>query len=101
MGDTGAASLGTALGVVAMLTNSTLVLFIIVFIYVIESGSVAIQLFSKRFLGRKVFLAAPIHHHFEAKGWPETKVTMRIWIFTAGTALIGVIVGILGAGKFH
>lgn len=101
MGDTGAASLGTALGVVAMLTNSTLVLFIIVFIYVLESGSVAIQLFSKRFLGRKVFLAAPIHHHFEAKGWPETKVTMRIWIFTAVTALIGVIIGILGAGKFH
>ena len=101
MGDTGAASLGTALGVVAMLTNSTLVLFLIVFIYVIESGSVAIQLFSKRFFGRKVFLAAPIHHHFEAKGWPETKVTMRIWIFTAVTATMGVIIGILGAGKFH
>jgi len=101
MGDTGAASLGTALGVVAMLTNSTLVLFLIVFIYVIESGSVAIQLFSKRFFGRKVFLAAPIHHHFEAKGWPETKVTMRIWIFTAVTAIMGVIIGILGAGKFH
>ena len=101
MGDTGAASLGTALGVVAMLTNSVLVLFIIVFIYVLESGSVAIQLFSKRFLGRKIFLAAPIHHHFEALGWPETKVTMRIWIGTAVTALIGVIIGILGAGKFH
>jgi phospho-N-acetylmuramoyl-pentapeptide-transferase len=101
MGDTGAVSLGTTLGVVAMLTNSAIVLFIIVFIYVLESGSVVIQLTSKKFFGRKVFLAAPIHHHFEAKGWPEYKVVMRAWIFTFMTALVGVIVGILGAGKFH
>lgn len=99
MGDTGAMSLGTTLGVVAMLTNSVLVLFIIVFIYVLESGSVAIQLFSKKFFHRKIFLAAPIHHHFEAKGWPEPKVTMRAWIFSLVTALIGVIIGILGMGK--
>lgn len=99
MGDTGAMALGTTLGVVALLTNSVLVLFIIVFIYVLESGSVVIQLFSKKFLHRKVFLAAPIHHHFEAKGWPEPKVTMRAWIFSLMTALIGVIVGILGMGK--
>jgi phospho-N-acetylmuramoyl-pentapeptide-transferase len=101
MGDTGAISLGTTLGVIAMLTNSILVLFIIVFIYVLESGSVVIQLTSKRLFKRKVFLAAPIHHHFEAKGWPETKVTMRAWIFTLVTALIGMIVGILGAGRYH
>jgi phospho-N-acetylmuramoyl-pentapeptide-transferase len=101
MGDTGAISLGATLGVVAMLTNSTLVLFLIVFIYILESGSAVIQLTSKKFFKRKVFLAAPIHHHFEAKGWPETKVTMRIWIFTAVTALIGIIVGILGMGKYH
>jgi phospho-N-acetylmuramoyl-pentapeptide-transferase len=101
MGDTGAISLGLTLGVVAMLTNSVLVLFIIVFIYFLESGSVVVQLMAKRFLGRKVFLAAPVHHHFEAKGWPETKVTMRAWIITLITALIGVIIGILGAGKFH
>ena len=101
MGDTGAISLGATLGVVAMLTNSTLVLFIIVFIYVLESGSVVVQLTSKKFFHRKVFLAAPIHHHFEAKGWPETKVTMRAWIFTMVTALIGVIIGILGMGKYH
>ena len=99
MGDTGAMSLGTTLGVMAMLTNSVLVLFIIVFIYVLESGSVVIQLISKKFFKRKVFLAAPIHHHFEAKGWPEPKVTMRAWIFTAVTAIMGVIFGILGAGK--
>ncbi|MCX6763276.1 MAG: phospho-N-acetylmuramoyl-pentapeptide-transferase, partial [Candidatus Moranbacteria bacterium] len=101
MGDTGAISLGTTLGVIAMLTNSALVLFIIVFIYVVESGSVLIQLTSKKLLKRKIFLAAPIHHHFEAKGWPETKVTMRFWIITMITALIGVIVGILGMGKYH
>lgn len=99
MGDTGAIALGTTLGVVAMLTNSVIVLFVIVFIYVIESSSVAIQLTSKRLFKRKVFLAAPIHHHFEAKGWPETKVTMRAWMFTFVTAGIGVIIGILGMGK--
>ena len=98
MGDTGAVSLGTTLGVVAMLTNSAIVLFIIVFIYVLESASVTIQLFSKKFFHRKVFLAAPLHHHFEAKGWPETKVTMRAWIFTMVTSLLGVIIGIMGMG---
>ncbi|MGK2848996.1 MAG: phospho-N-acetylmuramoyl-pentapeptide-transferase [Minisyncoccota bacterium] len=98
MGDTGAISLGTTLGVVAMLTNSALVLFIIVFIYVIESGSVALQLISKRFWKRKIFLAAPIHHHFEAKGWQEPKIVMRAWIVTTLTALIGVVIAILGAG---
>lgn len=99
MGDTGAVALGTTLGVIAMMTNSVLVLFVIVFIYILESGSVAIQLTSKKFFKRKVFLAAPLHHHFEAKGWPETKVTMRAWIFTMATALLGVIIAIFGMGK--
>lgn len=98
MGDTGAMALGTTLGTVAMLTNSFIALFIIVFIYVLESGSVVIQLFSKRFFHRKVFLAAPLHHHFEAKGWPEPKITMRAWIFTLLTAVLGVVVGIYGMG---
>jgi len=98
MGDTGAVSLGATLGVIAMLTNSALVLFVIVFIYVIESGSVVIQLTSKKLFKRKIFLAAPIHHHFEARGWPETKVTMRFWIITILTAGLGVIIGILGMG---
>ena len=101
MGDTGAISLGATLGVVAMLTNSTIVLLIIVFIYILESGSAVIQLTSKKFFKKKVFLAAPLHHHFEALGWPETKVTMRAWIFTMLTALVGVIIGILGMGKYH
>lgn len=99
MGDTGAIALGTTLGVVAMLTDSALVLFMIVFIYILESGSVAIQLTSKKLFGKKVFLAAPLHHHFEAQGWPEPKVVMRAWIFTALTALIGVMIGIIGMGK--
>ncbi len=99
MGDTGAIALGTTLGVIAMLTNSALVLFLIVFVYVLESGSVIIQLASKRFFHRKVFLAAPIHHHFEAKGWPEPKVVMRAWIFTAVTALLGIIIAVFGMGR--
>jgi len=99
MGDTGAVALGTTLGVVAMMTNSALTLFVIVFIYIIESGSVVIQLTSKKLFKRKVFLAAPIHHHFEAKGWPETKVTMRAWIFTLVMAMVGVIIAVLGMGR--
>lgn len=98
MGDTGAMALGTTLGTVALLTNSIFVLFIIVAIYILESGSVVIQLFSKKVFKKKVFLAAPIHHHFEALGWPEPKVTMRAWIFTMLTAIIGVIIAIMGAG---
>lgn len=101
MGDTGAVSLGLTLGVVAMLTNSALALFVIVFLYVLESGSVAIQLFSKKFFKRKVFLAAPIHHHFEALGWPEPKVVMRAWIFTVITATLGTIIAIFGMGRYH
>lgn len=98
MGDTGAISLGATLGVVAMLTNSVIVLPFIVIIYVIEAFSVKIQLFSKKFFHRKVFLAAPIHHHFEAKGWPETKVTVRFWIINAAIGILGLLAGILGSG---
>jgi len=96
MGDTGAVSLGTTLGVVAMLNNAIIPLFIISFIYILESSSVCIQLTSKKLFHKKVFLAAPIHHHFEAKGWPEPKVVMRAWIISIVFAAIGVIVGILG-----
>jgi len=98
MGDTGAVSLGTTLGVVALLTNTVLVLPFAVFIYFIESGSVIIQLFSKKVFKRKVFLAAPIHHHFEAKGWPETKVTVRFWIVNGLMACLGLLIGIIGRG---
>lgn len=98
MGDTGAVSLGATLGVVALLTNSVVALPFLVIIYVFESASVVIQLFSKKFFKRKVFLSAPIHHHFEAKGWPETKVTVRFWIINAAFAVLGLLIGIIGAG---
>jgi phospho-N-acetylmuramoyl-pentapeptide-transferase len=98
MGDTGAVSLGATLGVVALLTNSVIALPFIVSIYFFESISVAIQLFSKKFFKKKVFLAAPIHHHFEAKGWHETKVTVRFWIINAAIGLIGLFIGIIGSG---
>ena len=98
MGDTGAMSLGTTLGIIAMLTNSALVLPIIAFPLVMESGSVIIQVVSKKLFRRKVFLSAPLHHHFEAMGWPETKVTMRFWIISAVFAGIGLVVALLGMG---
>lgn len=99
MGDTGAMSLGTTLGVIAMLTNSALVLPIIAFPLVIESASVIIQITSKKLRGKKVFLSAPLHHHFEAMGWPETQVTMRFWILAAVSASIGLVIGLLGMGN--
>ncbi len=98
MGDTGAFSLGATLGVVALLTNSVIVLPFIVIIYVIESSSVVVQLTSKKVFKKKVFLAAPIHHHFEARGWPETKVTVRFWIINIAVAIIGLLIGIIGSG---
>ncbi|MEA2113625.1 MAG: phospho-N-acetylmuramoyl-pentapeptide-transferase [Patescibacteria group bacterium] len=91
MGDTGAMSLGVTLGVIAMLTNAFLFLPFIGFILVLESASVIIQVASKKIRGKKVFLSAPIHHHFEAKGWPETKITMRFWMINGVMAVIGLV----------
>jgi phospho-N-acetylmuramoyl-pentapeptide-transferase len=97
MGDVGSFALGTALGVVAMLTDTVLLLPVIAFVFVAEAGSVAIQLTSKKLRnGKKVFLSSPIHHHFEALGWPETKVTMRAWVVGQMAAILGVILFILG-----
>jgi len=62
---------------------------------VIESGSVIIQVLSKKLRGKKIFLSAPIHHHLEAKGWPETKVTMRFWIISWVMATLGLIIAFL------
>lgn len=98
MGDTGSMSLGVTLGIIAMLTNSALVLPVVAFPLVLESLSVIVQMTSKKLRGKKVFRSAPIHHHFEALGWPETKVTMRFWILSAVSAGLGTILGILGAG---
>ncbi len=92
MGDTGSMSLGVVLGVIAMLTNTPFLLLPIGIIFVIESGSVIIQLVSKKFRKKKVFLSTPIHHHFEALGWPESQVTMRFWMINAIGAIIGLII---------
>ena len=96
MGDIGSFALGTALGVVAMLTNSILLLPVIGAMFVIEVGSSALQLISKRLLHRRVFLSAPIHHHLEAIGWPETKVTMRFWLVANVTGFVGFLIALAG-----
>lgn len=96
MGDVGSFSLGASLGVVAMLTDSLFLLPIIGIIFVIEAGSSSIQIFSKKVFGRKIFLSAPIHHHLEAIGWPETKVTMRFWVIGSVAAFFGILVALLG-----
>lgn len=96
MGETGMMGLCATLTVIAFLTDSVLVLPLIGFLLVIESGSVIIQLLSKRFLKKKVLLASPLHLHFEAKGWPHYKVTMRFWVIGAIMAIIGMAVRLLG-----
>ena len=96
MGDVGSFSLGAALGVVAILTNALFLLPVIGILFVVEAGSSLIQIISKRFFGRKVFKSAPIHHHLEAIGWPETKVTMRFWVIGSVMAFIGVFVALAG-----
>ncbi len=96
MGETGVLGLCCCLTVVAFLTDSVLVLPVIGFLLVIEAGSVIIQLLSKKFFKKKVFLAAPIHHHFEAKGWPHYKITMRFWVIGIVMAIIGVAIRLLG-----
>ena len=95
MGDTGSMSLGTVLAAIAFLTNSVLILPIVGFILVMESASVILQLASRKLFKRKIFLSAPVHHHFEAMGWPETKVTMRFWVISAVVAVVGVTLDLL------
>ncbi|MFH1632191.1 MAG: phospho-N-acetylmuramoyl-pentapeptide-transferase [bacterium] len=95
MGDTGAMSLGVTLAIVAMLTNSALFLPIIGLVFVIEALTTIIQLVSKKLFGRKVFKIAPIHHHFEAMGWPEPKVVMRFWVISWVAAALGIILVLL------
>jgi phospho-N-acetylmuramoyl-pentapeptide-transferase len=97
MGDVGSFALGTALGVVAMLTDTVFLLPVIGVVFVVEVASVIINRLSRKLRnGKKVFLSSPIHHHFEAIGWPETKVTMRFWVIGQVAAFIGVILFILG-----
>ena len=95
MGDTGAFALGATLAVLAFLTNTALLLPFIAFVFVVEALSTLAQRASKKFLGKKIFLIAPLHHHFEALGWPETKVTMRFWVVAAVVAAVGLAVGLI------
>jgi phospho-N-acetylmuramoyl-pentapeptide-transferase len=96
MGDVGSFAFGTSLGVVAMLTNTLFLLPIIGLIFVIEAGSSLVQITSKKLFHRKVFLSAPIHHHLEAKGWPETKVTMRFWVIACVMGSLGIMLALAG-----
>jgi phospho-N-acetylmuramoyl-pentapeptide-transferase len=97
MGDVGAFALGTALGIIALQTDTVYVLPLIGAVYVVETGSVIINRLSRKLRnGKKVFLSSPIHHHFEALGWPETKVTMRFWILGQVCSVLGLIVFLMG-----
>lgn len=97
MGDVGSFALGTALGVVAMLTDTVTLLPIIGVLFVAETSSVIMQTLSKKLRnGKKIFKVSPLHHHLEAIGWPETKVTMRFWILGQVAAVVGLILFITG-----
>ncbi|MBQ3353456.1 phospho-N-acetylmuramoyl-pentapeptide-transferase [Candidatus Saccharibacteria bacterium] len=96
MGDTGSFALGAGLGVVAMMTNSFLLLPVICLPAVVETASSLIQLVSKKFFHKKVFISAPLHHHLEAKGWGEAKIVMRFWIIAGVCALLGVFIAATG-----
>lgn len=96
MGDTGSFALGAGLGVVAMMTNAFLLLPIIGLPFVVETGSSLIQLISKKFFHRKIFISAPLHHHLEAKGWGEAKIVMRFWIIAGVCAIFGVFLAATG-----
>ena len=89
MGDVGALALGAALGVVAILVRQELVLLIMGGVFVMETVSVILQVASFKLTGRRIFRMAPLHHHFELKGWPEPRVIVRFWIITVVLVLIG------------
>lgn len=96
MGDVGSFAWGTTLGVVAMMTNTLFLLPIIGVLFVIEAGSSLIQIVAKRLFHHKVFISAPIHHHLEAIGWPEVKVTMRFWVIACVAGFIGLLLALAG-----
>ena len=89
MGDVGSLALGAALGAVAIIVRHEIVLFIMGGLFVVETMSVIIQVASYRLTGRRVFRMAPIHHHFELKGWPEPRIIVRFWIVTLVLVLVG------------
>jgi phospho-N-acetylmuramoyl-pentapeptide-transferase len=89
MGDIGALALGAALGAVAVIVRQELILVVMGGIFVIETLSVMIQVASFKLTGKRVFRMAPIHHHFELKGWPEPRVIVRFWIISVVLVLVG------------
>jgi phospho-N-acetylmuramoyl-pentapeptide-transferase len=89
MGDVGALALGAALGILAVLVRQEIVLMIMGGVFVAETVSVIIQVVSYKLRGKRVFLMAPIHHHYELKGWPEPRIIVRFWIITVILVLIG------------
>lgn len=99
MGDTGSMTLGVLFGFLAMYTNTALFLPLFLFIPFIEALSVIVQTFSKKFLKRKIFPSTPIHHTFEANGWPETKVTMTFWLIQGMAMIFGLLIYLLSVLK--
>ena len=89
MGDVGALALGAALGLLAVMTRQEIVLFIMGGVFVMETVSVILQVGSYKLTGRRIFRMAPLHHHFELKGWPEPRVIVRFWIITVILVLVG------------
>ena len=89
MGDVGALALGAALGVIAVVVRQELVLFVMGGVFVLEAVSVMLQVASFKFTGQRIFRMAPLHHHFELKGWPEPRVIVRFWIITVILVLAG------------
>ena len=89
MGDVGALALGAALGVMAVIARHEIILFVMGGVFVVEAFSVIIQVASFKLTGRRVFRMAPLHHHFELKGWPEPRVIVRFWIITVMLVLFG------------
>jgi phospho-N-acetylmuramoyl-pentapeptide-transferase len=89
MGDVGALALGAALGIIAVIVRQELVLLIMGGVFVMETVSVILQVISFKLTGRRIFRMAPLHHHFELKGWPEPRVIVRFWIVTVILVLIG------------
>jgi phospho-N-acetylmuramoyl-pentapeptide-transferase len=89
MGDVGALALGAALGIVAVIIRHEIVLVIMGGVFVMETVSVILQVASFKLTGKRIFMMAPLHHHFELKGWPEPRVIVRFWIITVILVLIG------------
>jgi phospho-N-acetylmuramoyl-pentapeptide-transferase len=89
MGDTGSLALGGALGVVSVITKHELVLAIVGGLFVLEAVSVIVQVASFKLTGKRIFAMAPLHHHFEKKGWAESTIVIRFWIIALVLALVG------------